>query len=108
MKLNAAKVFVIYLPKQNDDSQFSSEVDKFRILELTQYRRVLYLDRDLVPFCNLDYYFELSDGPNVVLSENVILSHEATSAYGAIFMLTPKTHGILKIMDIINQQPTSG
>jgi hypothetical protein len=34
---------------------------KFHILESTEYRRVLFLDADTFPLCNLDYIFRLSD-----------------------------------------------
>lgn len=34
---------------------------KFHILESTEYRRVMFLDADVFPLCNLDYIFRLSD-----------------------------------------------
>lgn len=33
---------------------------EFHVLHLTDYKRVLYLDSDIMPICNLDYIFELS------------------------------------------------
>jgi len=36
-------------------------LEKFRILDFTKYTRVMYLEADITPHCNLDYLFELSD-----------------------------------------------
>jgi hypothetical protein len=76
-------------------TSFSSlQMEKFRLLDMTEYSRVLYLDGDLLPFCSLDYLFNLSEpadgqGPPL-LKENVIhtmFDHEP--ANGGFFMLTP-------------------
>ncbi|CAB9512856.1 expressed unknown protein [Seminavis robusta] len=85
-------VTVKYLPPTPSlVNEFSTLVlEKFRILELVQYDRVLFLDADVMPLCNLDYLMELSYGPQAILQENVILSIGDTPASGAFFVLTPK------------------
>ena len=37
-------------------------LDKFQILDLTEYSRVIFLDSDVIPLCNMDYTFEFSEG----------------------------------------------
>jgi hypothetical protein len=39
-------------------------LEKFRILDLVQYSRVLYMEADVMPHCNLDYVFRLSEPAN--------------------------------------------
>ncbi|CAB9526841.1 expressed unknown protein [Seminavis robusta] len=62
-------------------------VEKFRILDLVDYARVLYMDADITPRCNLDYLMELSI--QGVLRDNVIVSIGDTPASSKIFVLTP-------------------
>jgi alpha-N-acetylglucosamine transferase len=72
-------------------------MDKFRILQLTQYRRVLLLDGDAMPLANLDYLFQLSDdnkfGPGNSTLESKCggcsLHEWNRSANAGFFMLTP-------------------
>ena len=40
---------------------YAARLDRFRVLELAEYRRVMFLEPDVLPLCNLDYLFELSD-----------------------------------------------
>ena len=35
-------------------------MEKFQILTLTQYERVTFMDADVLPVINLDYYMDLS------------------------------------------------
>ena len=39
-------------------------LEKFRVLEMTKYERVYFLDADLIPLCNIDYHMELSYNNN--------------------------------------------
>ena len=72
--LTKSGVIVKYIPKPITDNFHTAMMDKFRILELTEYERVLYLDADVMPLNNLDYIFEASVGPNAILEENVVLA----------------------------------
>ena len=49
-------------------------MDKFEILNLVQINRVLFLDSDIVPFCNLDYLFDLLEGTSARLQEIFVLA----------------------------------
>jgi alpha-N-acetylglucosamine transferase len=42
--------------------------------DMVEYRRVLSLDADVLPVGNLDYLFELSDGDNPILRENLVIA----------------------------------
>ena len=71
--------------------------EKFRVLQMTEYSRVLFLDGDIMPLCNLDYMFELSDPPTSkhhdlekpILRQNVIVAWRREAANAGFFMLKP-------------------
>jgi hypothetical protein len=67
-------VKIIYLPKPEVENFHQIIMQKMVVLELVQYRRVLFLDTDVMPLCNLDYVFHLSDGPNPILKSNLIIA----------------------------------
>ena len=71
--LHALGVYVYYIPQQTHGQQsfYRTQLDKFRILGLTQYERVLFLDGDVMPIANLDYMFEMS--VNGTLQDNIVL-----------------------------------
>ena len=55
--LSKVGVIVKYLPKPRKvDNFYTAMMDKFRILQFVEYTRVLYLDGDVMPLTNLDYY----------------------------------------------------
>ena len=70
--LHALGVYVYYIPQQTHGQQsfYRKQVDKFRILGMEQYQRILFLDGDIMPIANLDYLFEMS--VNGTLRENVV------------------------------------
>ena len=79
-------------------------MDKFEILDLVQYSRVLFLDSDIMPFCNLDYLFHLSDWSNAVLKDNLVFAWRNEPANGGIFMLKPNHTDYLNIKEIQRNQ----
>lgn len=92
-------------------------MEKFRILKLTEYSRVMYLDYDVLPTCNLDYLFELSDpAPELSgsqsnhsalqLKENVILAYQSEPSSGGIFILKPNLTDYDHIQRIIYEKET--
>ena len=87
--LAALGVQVLYIPKSKLESFYDTVMNKFRIVSLTQYRRVLLMDGDVMPVANLDYLFELSDGENAILKENVVVSGPLEPANGGFFILAP-------------------
>ncbi|KAL3915302.1 MAG: hypothetical protein SGILL_005719 [Bacillariaceae sp.] len=92
-------IHIQYLPKMRSSVHecfYAVVKEKFRILQLTQYKRVLFMDGDMMPLCNLDYMFELSDSENndafeTRLKENVIFAEQREAANAGMFMLTPNT-----------------
>ena len=93
--LEDAGVKIVYIPKLAPYMQevfYTLMLEKFRILTLTDYSRVLYMDGDVIPTCNLDYLFDLSepeDGIEPVLKENLILAWKGEPASGGFFMFRP-------------------
>jgi hypothetical protein len=95
----------VYLPPPSTgDSFYSAMMAKFYILNLTEYSRVMYLDADVMPLCNLDYMFELSE--QGVLKENLIVSWWSGPSLGAIFMLQPGVGEYQKLNKIVSLQQT--
>ncbi|KAG7354189.1 glycosyl transferase family 8 protein [Nitzschia inconspicua] len=93
---------------ENDDDQRifdSANMLKFHILELTEYKRVLYLDSDLIPLCNLDYIFELSMAGQI--APNLGISDGNEPANGGFFMVQPKEGDYDHLQKIILQQKES-
>ena len=99
---------VVYLPKMRSSVHecfYAVVKEKFRILQLTQYERVLFLDADMMPVCNLDYMFALSDhgsyngtkGPK--LQESVIMAAQNEACNAGFFMLKPS----MKDWDLLQQ-----
>jgi len=105
--LKAMKVRILYIPVSRDESFYRCMLDKFRTLSLTQYRRVLFLDGDVIPLVNLDYLFklsdELSDKPTV-LKENMVLAGTQEPSNGGFFMLTPNADALKQINVIIQDR----
>jgi alpha-N-acetylglucosamine transferase len=79
-------------------------LDKFRVLGLTEYRRVLFMDGDVMPTENLDYLFELSDGPDAILKPNLIVTGSLEPANGGFFMLSPGEGELEEMNEIIHQR----
>ena len=86
-------------------------MEKFRILKLTEYSRVMYLDYDVMPTCNLDYMFELSDPlpestKSFRLKENVILAYRSEPSSGGLFLVKPNSTDYDDIQRIIHEKET--
>ena len=59
--LDALDVKVKHLEKPAHESFSQLMYDKFFILNMVEYKRVMFLDADTIPLTNLDFYFHLSD-----------------------------------------------
>ena len=96
-------------------------LEKFRLLNLTDYSRVMYLDYDVMPTCNLDYLFDLSDplsessglvssavdsttNKMIRLKENVIVAYKNEPSSGGIFILKPNATDYNHIRRIIYEK----
>ena len=83
---------VRYLPpsqEADDLSEYHAMLEKFKVLNMTEYQRVLYLDSDILPLTNLDYIFESSRGPDAILKENMVLATYSEPSNGGFFMVQP-------------------
>lgn len=105
--LQGLGIHIQYIPPSPYESFYETVMNKFRILTLTQYKRVILMDGDVMPVANLDYLFELSNdnkfGPgNSTLKENVIVAGPFEPANAGFFMLAPKEGEYEKITDIIH------
>ena len=106
--LTSGGVIIKYIPPPITENFHTAMMDKFRILELTEYQRVLYFDADVMPLNNLDYMFELSVGPNPSLQENTVLTYHLEPANGGFFMLKPNQKDFQQISQIIERREMEG
>lgn len=96
--LNALGFHVKYLNKlQNDTLTFSKLMyDKFEILNMTDYKRVMYLDADTMPLTNMDYLFHLSDPEHTalptLLKPNFLMATLGEPSHGGMFIIEPSEH----------------
>ena len=109
--LEAMGVKVKYIPKYSSpihETFYALMLEKFRILQLTEYSRIMFLDADVMPFCSLDYLFELSEPETgePTFKENVLLSFTSQPAHGGLFMLTPHKNDYEEIQEIIRSTET--
>ena len=102
--LQVAGIIVKYLPKVHTDNFFSAMLDKFQVLKYySEYYRILFMDSDVTPFCNLDYMFAHSMGKkNAIFAPNVILSYKREPSQGGFFMLSPEEGDYERLQDIID------
>mmetsp|Transcript_20818 Transcript_20818/g.57874 ORF Transcript_20818/g.57874 Transcript_20818/m.57874 type:complete len:352 (-) Transcript_20818:1617-2672(-) len=67
----------------------------------------LYMDSDVLPFCNLDYIFQLSDPEDPssskapLLKENMVLTTDTEPSNGGFFLLTPRPGDFEDLQQII-------
>jgi hypothetical protein len=80
-------VQIRYLPLDSLDSFYSAMLAKFFILDYTEYERIVFMDSDVIPLCNLDYLHHMSMEGSI--RENVVLSWSHEPAAGGFFMLKP-------------------
>jgi hypothetical protein len=104
--LNAMNIVVHYIPKAEDESFYRIMLDKFRVLGLTEYSRVIFMDGDVMALGNLDYLFDLS--MKGILKENVVFAGQTEPANGGFFLVTPKEGATDRIRKIIAEKEERG
>lgn len=101
--LSAVGAKLLYLPPPLANETFQQlQLLKFHVLQQVQYRCILYLDSDVMPICNLDYIFELSESG--VTRPNLVVAWTKEPANGGFFMLEPKHGAYERIMDVVEKQ----
>jgi hypothetical protein len=104
--LTARNIQIIYIPKNEHESFYSVMLDKFRVLSLVQYDRVLFSDGDVLLRGSLDYLCELSVAG--VLKENLVLAGKTEPANGGFFMLKPSDDAVARIRQVIRDKELRG
>ena len=94
--LDALGVKVKHLDKPKHESFSQLMYDKFYILNMTEYKRVMFLDADTIPLTNLDYYFHLSDPEYkdvpTLLKPFFIVATRKEPTNGGMFIVEPSAH----------------
>eukprot|EP00980_Cylindrotheca_fusiformis_P008152 scaffold1727_cov133-Cylindrotheca_fusiformis.AAC.55 len=99
--LRQAGIKLYYLPNVKIDNFGTVSLEKFRVLEMTKYDRVYFLDADLIPLCNIDYHMELSIMGRLQNYVGMQGSREPINA--GSFIVTPR-HGLFEnVMDIVHR-----
>jgi hypothetical protein len=62
------------------------------------------MDGDVMPNTSLDYLFEMSDGENATLKENLVTAGKIEPANAGFFMVAPKKGDLEQINSIIQEQ----
>jgi hypothetical protein len=105
---------VKYLEKPKRSSFADIQMEKFRILTLTEYKRVMFLDADMLPLTNFDYLMELSDPDSELVKNrrngepliqpNFVIATRGEPANGGCFMLAPRPDSYKEMLDIVEWQ----
>lgn len=104
--MDAMEIRILYIPKSKDESFYRIMLDKFRVLSLVEYDRVIFMDGDVMTRGSLDYLFDLS--MRGVLKENLVFAGVTEPANGGFFMVAPKEGSTDRIHDIISEKETRG
>ena len=79
---------------------------------MVEYRRVMFLDADLIPLANLDYLFHLSDPEHTqtptMLRPNVIMATRGEPCNTAFFMVEPRLERYELLQMAIERQHEAG
>jgi hypothetical protein len=98
-------VHIRYIPPAIDESFYRIMLDKFLVLGLTGYDRVMFMDGDVLARTSLDYVFHLSYCSGL-LKENVVFMGITEPANGGLFMVAPKPDSQQRILQIIRDKET--
>jgi hypothetical protein len=104
--LDAMNIHVKYIPKTADESFYRTMLDKFLILGLVEYKRVLFMDGDVMARGSLDYLFDLS--ARGILKRNIVTAGKTEPANGGFFMVSPSDDASDRIMAIIRDKEERG
>ena len=96
------------LDKPRHESFGQLMYDKFLILNMTDYKRVMYLDADVMPLTNLDYYFHLSDPDYTdvptLLKPNFIMATRGEPCNGGMFFIEPSARVFEQYQETVLRQ----
>lgn len=88
--------------KRPGQSFYALQLQKFRILGMTQYKHVMYLDSDIIPLVNLDFLFDWID--EGILKPYVGFVGKAEPINGGSFIVSPREGAVEQINNLINEK----
>lgn len=102
-------VQIQYLPRDPHLNYYRMQLQKFRILGLTKYRKVLFLDADVMPMVNLDFLFEYADqdSDHQVFEPNFVVNGLQSPANGGFFLLTPHNGDLEAVNQLIHERESA-
>ena len=100
--LKSLGVQVQYIPPRRGNAFYHAQYLKFELLKFTQYQRIMYMDADVMPLCNLDYLFDESMSGR--LQSNVLVAWWNEPASGGFFLLTPSKGEYEALRALIQEQ----
>ena len=103
--LEAVGVNIKVLNKPQKESFAQLVFDKFLTINMTDYKRVMFLDGDLIPLLNLDYIFHLSDPDHAetptLIKPNLITASLREPCNTGMFMVEPSVEAFAKYNDAV-------
>jgi Alpha-N-acetylglucosamine transferase len=106
--LEALGIRITLLEKPQHESFGQLVFDKFLTINMTDYKRVMFLDADVVPVTNLDYIFHLSDPDSTdlptVIKPNMITASLGEPCNTGIFMVEPSKEGFEQYQYAVDRQ----
>lgn len=102
----ALGIRLIYLEENPHANFYEITLDKFRVVNMTDYDRVIFLDSDVMPLGNMDYIFELS--MQGILEETFVLAGWHEPANGGFFMVTPRAGDWNQVQAIVFRREVQG
>lgn len=104
----ALDINVVLLDKPKKESFAQLVYDKFLAIDLAAYKRVMFLDGDMMPLTNLDYIFHLSDPEYqaipTLLKPNLIMATRGEPCNTGLFMIEPSHQNFQKYLEIVRRQ----
>ncbi|GFH55741.1 hypothetical protein CTEN210_12217 [Chaetoceros tenuissimus] len=106
--LTAHGIRIIHLKKSRTESFGQITYDKFHILNMTDYKRVMFLDADTIPLTNMDYFFHLSDPDHkdtpTILKPFFLYATLKEPCQGGMYMVEPSTWMYEKYVETVKDQ----
>ena len=106
--MEALGIHIVILEKPQIESFAQLVYDKFLTINMTDYKRVMFLDGDMIPMTNLDYFFHLSDPDNTKtpteLKSNFIMASKGEPCNTGMFMVAPSKEAFEDYINILRTQ----
>lgn len=106
--LHALDIKVRHLEKPKHESFLQLMYDKFYILDMVEYKRVMFLDADTIPLTNMDFYFHLSDpdykDTPTLLKPFFLYATRGEPANGGMFIVEPSREMYEKYKEAVRAQ----